>query len=503
MTRLAGLLPMRIAVVAPLLAACAVGPDFRRPNPPPVTGYTPEPLAPNTRAGVRPGPEAGEQQFIVGRDIPGEWWTLFHSPSLNALVARALQANPSLEAAQAALLQAQENTRAQEGAFFPNLQASFQAQRNKIATGALASPSSSAGAYYNIYAGQLTVGYVPDVFGLNRRTVESLGALAENQRFQLEATYLTLTSNVAAAAVQEALFRAQIDATRKIIDIDRQSVRLLQSQLQLGSVARQDVLQQEAALAAAEATLPPLEKGLAQQRNLLAALTGQFPSNQPEETFTLDTLHLPDELPVSLPSRLVEQRPDIRAAEELLRAANAAIGIAVANRLPQFNLNTLIGTSPGQIAGLFGPGNGFFAITGAIAQPIFEGFTLYHRQRAAEAATAQAEAQYRQTVITALQNVADTLRALQSDADAVRTAQSAEQTAQASLDIARAQLRLGQVNNLVLLTAQQAYFQALLAVVQAKANRLADTVALFQALGGGWWNRNDVLPSSKPGLIPW
>jgi len=494
-------LRLRAIVLAALLTGCSVGPDFKRPGAPKVTGYTPEALTLKTSTGVTAGPEAGEQRFALGRDIPGDWWTLFHSQPLNALVERALRANPSLEAAQAALRQAQENTLAQEGAFFPSIQGGFQVQRNKIATGALASPSSQALAYYNLYTAQLSVGYVPDVFGLNRRTVESLDALAENQRFQLEATYLTLTSNVAAAAVQEALLLAQIDATRRIIDIERQSVRLLRQQLAFGSVARQDVLQQEATLATAEATLPPFEKSLAQQRDLLAALTGQFPSEQPTDAFDLDALHLPGELPVSLPSQLVEQRPDIRAAEASFRSANATIGVAVANRFPQFNLNALIGTSPGKIAGLFGPGNGFFSLTGAVAQPLFEGFTLLHRQRAAEAATAQAEAQYRQTVITAFQNVADSLRALQSDADAVRTAQNAEQTAQASLDIARAQLRLGQVNNLVLLTAEQTFFQALLNLVQARTNRLADTVALFQALGGGWWNREDVPERSKPSLL--
>lgn len=480
-----------------VLADCSVGPDFQRPTAPAAAGYSPEPLT----IGTTSHPASGAQRFVSGRDIPGDWWTLFHSPALNALVQRALQANPTLEAAQASLRQAQENKLAQVGAFFPTVQASFGAQRNKIATGSLASPSSRALAYYNLYTGQVSVGFAPDVFGLNRRTVESLDAVAQNQRYQLEAVYLTLTANVAAAAVQEALLRAQIEATNKIISFERQSVQLLQKQFGLGSVARQDVLTQQAALTAAEATLPPLERSLAQQRDLLAALVGQLPSAPPSETFELASLQLPSDLPVSLPSRLVEQRPDILAAEETLRSANANIGVAVANRLPQFNLSALIGTSPSQIAGLFGPGNGFFTLAGLVTQPIFEGFTLLHRQRAAEAAAAQAEAQYRQTVITAFQNVADTLRALQSDEESIRTAEVAERTAQASLNIAQAQLRLGSVNNLVLLTAQQTYLQALLNLAQARAARLADTVALYQSLGGGWWNRQDVPKESKPGLL--
>ena len=474
-----------------LLYGCAVGPDFVTPEAPGVSGYTREPLESPMDTGKEP------QRFVSGRDIPGDWWTLFRSPALNALVTRALRANPSLDAAQASLLLAQENTRAQDGAFYPNVQGGFQAQRFKVATGVLASPSSRAFANYNLYTAQLSVGYVPDVFGLNRRTVESLDAIAENQRFQLEATYLTLTSNLAAAAVQEALLRAQIDATKRIIGVERQSVDLLNKQFALGAVARLDVLTQQAALDASEAILPPFEKALAQQRNLITALCGSLPSEEPAETFDLASIRLPEELPISLPSRLIEQRPDIRAAAENWRSANATVGVAVANRLPQFNLNALIGTSPGKIANLFGPGAGFFALAGAVAQPLFDGFTLLHRERAAEAATAQAKAQYRQTLITAFQNVADTLRALQVDADALRKAQNAEQTARASLEIARANLRLGQVNNLVLLTAQQTYFQALLNQVQAQANRLFDTVALFQSLGGGWWNRNDVTDTAR------
>lgn len=487
--------PVKAFCLTGLLCGCAVGPDFKPPQAPTVSGYTREPL----ENPVVAGKEA--QRFVSDRDIPGDWWALFRSPALNRLMTRALSANPSLDAAQAALLQAQENTRAQEGAYYPNVQSSFQAQRFKVATGALASPSSKALAFYNLYTGQLSVGYVPDVFGLNRRTVELLEAMAENQRFQLEATYLTLTSNLAAAVVQEALLRAQIDATKRIIGIERQSVDLLNKQFGFGAVARLDVLTQQAALDASEAALPPFEKALALQRDLITALCGSLPSEEPAETFDLASLRLPEELPVSLPSRLIEQRPDIRAAAENWRSANATVGVAVANRLPQFNLNALIGTSPGKIANLFGPGAGFFALTGAVAQPLFDGFALLHRQRAAEAATAQAQAQYRQTLITAFQNVADTLRALQADADALRKAEHAEQTAQASLDIARANLRLGQVNNLVLLTAQQTYFQALLNRVQAQANRLSDTVALFQALGGGWWNRTDIPDTVRPSLL--
>lgn len=480
---------MRLTLLATLalLPCCAVGPDFSRPGALPGAGYTPDPLPSATRAADEAG--GGKQRLVVGRDIQAEWWGLFQSAGLNALVKRALENSPTLEAAEAALRQGVELRRAQQGAYGPSVNASFGASRNKTATGSLAAVTTDSRSLYNLYTAQVSVGFVPDVFGLNRRTVESLDAQAETLRFQVEAAYLTLTSNVVAAAVQEASLRGQVEATRDIIGIAGKSVGLLRKQLLLGAVSRADVLLQEAALTAAEASLPPLEKQLAQQRNLLAALAGRLPNEPPAETFTLASLTLPDELPISLPSQLIEQRPDIRAAEETWRAANAQVGVAVANRLPQFNLIGLIGSSPLQIAGLFGPGNGFFTLAGTVTQPIFEGFTLLRRQRAAEAGAEQARAQYRQAVITAFQNVADSLRAVEFDADVLRTAAKAEQTAKTSLDIARAQLALGQINALGLLTAQQTYLQAQLALVQARASRLADTAALIQALGGGWWNR--------------
>lgn len=480
---------MRVIILALLavLPGCAVGPDFVRPTAPHGAGYAPEPLPAATRAADEAG--GGSQRLVAGRDIPAEWWGLFRSSELNALLKRSLAANPTLEAAEAALRQGMELRRAQQGAYFPSVNAGFGASRNKTATGALAAVTSNSNSLYNLYTAQVAVGFVPDVFGLNRRTVESLDAQAGTLRFQLEAAYLSLTANVVGAAVQEASLRGQVDATRDIIRISDQSVDLLRKQFQLGAVSQADVLLQEAALTVAQASLPPIEKQLGQQRNLLAALAGQLPNDAPGETFTLASFTLPEELPVSLPSQLIEQRPDVRAAEETWRAANAQVGVAVANRLPQFNLTALVGSSPSQIAGLFGPGNGFFTLAGAVAQPIFEGFTLLRRQRAAEAGAEQARALYRQTVITAFQNVADSLRAIEADADAVRTASKAERTAQASLDIARRQLALGQINTLALLTAQQTYLQAQLALVQARANRLADTAALFQALGGGWWNR--------------
>jgi NodT family efflux transporter outer membrane factor (OMF) lipoprotein len=322
--------------------------------------------------------------------------------------------------------------------------------------------------------------------------VESLKAQEENQRFMLEATYLTLTSNVVAAAVQEASLRGQIAATEETIQIEANLLGILHKQLDLGQVAGADVAAQEAALAQAQLALPSLQKQLAQQRDLLTALAGRVPSDEVAERFELAMLDLPLDLPVSLPAKLVDQRPDVRAAEAAMHAASAEIGVAVAARLPQISLTGQVGSSANEFSRLFTPGNNFWTIAAGVTQPIFQGGTLLHKQRAAEAGFDQAAAQYRNTVLTAMQNVADALHALQSDADALRAAVAAERAAGRSLAITRSQLQLGQIAYLALLNAEQTYQQARLALVQAQANRLADTAALFQALGGGWWNRPDV-----------
>jgi NodT family efflux transporter outer membrane factor (OMF) lipoprotein len=480
-----------LAVATSLLAAgCAVGPDFDKPAPPPVEGYTPEPLKADMVADeTADGPT---QTLSKDLDIPGAWWELFHSEALNALVTRALARNQDLAAAQAALVQARENVYAQEGNFFPSVSASFQPSRNKTATGSLSPASASGNPYYSLYTAQLSVSYNPDVFGLNRRQTESLVATSQDQRFQLEATYLTLTSNVVAAAVAEASLRAQIAATLDVIKVEGELLRILRTQMNLGQIAHVDELAQEAALAQAQATLPPLQKQLAQQRDLITALAGGLPSEDTKETFTLASLRLPDALPISVPSKLVEQRPDIRQAEENMHAASALIGVAVANRLPLVSLTAFGGSEANYFNSLFTPGNQFWTLLGSVTQPLFDGGILLHRERFARAAFDQAAAQYRSTVITAFQNVADALRALQADADSVRASAAAERAAAATLAITRVQLSLGQVAYLSLLNAEQTELQARLTLVQAQANRLADTAGLLQALGGGWWNRQDV-----------
>ncbi len=495
MARGSGLTGVAALALSALLAGCAVGPDFVPPKAPDVQGYTPDRLGSRTASAETPGGQA--QRFVRALDLPGQWWTLFHSKPLNALVERALANNADVQAAQAALRVARENVRAQRGTLFPQVDASFTAQRLLPQPTGPEIDNTTVAPTFNLFTTQLNVSYTPDVFGGLGRAIENLEALEDAQRFQLEATYLTLTSNLAGAAVQEASLRGQIAATEQIIKIERDFLDLLRQQRAAGQIAELDVAAQEAALAQTEQTLPPLQKALAQQRDLQAALAGGFPSDKRAEKFELTAMRLPRDLPVSLPSKLIEQRPDLKAAESNLHAAGALVGVAIANRLPNIVITGVAGSTAPQFNQLFASGTEWWEITGAVTQPIFHGGTLFHRELAAKAAFDQAKAQYRSTVIQGFQNVGDALQAVRSDAVTLQKAVAAERAASKTLEIVRGQLRLGQVSYLGLLTAQQTYQQALLSLAQAKAQRYADTVALFAALGGGWWNRHDVEPE-KP-----
>jgi NodT family efflux transporter outer membrane factor (OMF) lipoprotein len=477
------------AVALLLTSACVVGPNFKKPAAPDVGGYTPTPISTTSSTANVVGGEA--QRFLEGKDIPGEWWALFHSKPLNDLIERSLKANPDLKAAQAALLVARENVLAQRGYYYPNVTGSFTATRARSAAD-LSPVTSTTVVNYSLYTPQVTVSFVPDVFGLNRRTVESLAAQAQQARFALAATHITLSSNVAAGAIQEASLRGQMAATEDLISINTEMLKIIREQYSKGYASELDVAAQEAQLAQVVATMPPLLKQLAQQRDALAALSGGFPNQDLPEKFELSSLQLPQELPLSLPSKLVEQRPDVRQAEENLHAASAQIGVAIANRLPSFALTADAGSSPVAFSKMFSEGNGFWDLTGGVTQPIFNAGTLRHRQRAAQAAFTQAAEQYRGTVLTAFQNVADTLHALQQDADALNATAAAKTAASVTLDLAKKQYQSGYVGYLALLSAEQAYQQAVINLIQAQANRYADTAALFQALGGGWWNRSDV-----------
>jgi NodT family efflux transporter outer membrane factor (OMF) lipoprotein len=473
------------AVATLLLASCAVGPNFTPPAPPDVAGYTPEPLkSPSTD---RSGPSVTQQRFLTGADIPSRWWGAFRSAPLNGLIRRSVEQNPTLVAAEAAIRTANENALAQRGLFYPQVGANYTASDQQFSNMATQqAPANPPQDRYTLHTAQLNISFVPDIWGQNIRAVESLDALTEQAQFQLEAAYLTLTANVVTAAIQEASLRGQIAATERIIRIERDILGILKNQFAAGQAAQVDVLTQETALAQSEQILPPLQKQLAVQRDLLTALAGQFSAHEVLETFDLKHLALPPNLPVSLPATMVSQRPDVRAAEANLHSASALVGVAISARLPNITLSGNPGSSAFKPAELFTPGTLFYAVAGSATATVFDGFALYHRQKAAEATLDQAKALYQQAVITALQNVADALRSLQSDARAVQAAIKAENAAKASLDIIQKQLTLGQINQVTVLNAQQAYLNTSIARVQAEATRLADTAALFMALGGAW-----------------
>jgi NodT family efflux transporter outer membrane factor (OMF) lipoprotein len=475
---------LALGALAVGVSGCAVGPNFEPPAPPDVGRYTAQPTAQPSVSSS--SPRVARQHFIEGAAVAARWWAAFRSRPLNDLIRLSVEHNPSLQAAKSAIRVAEFNALAQRGLFFPQVSGNYTPSYQLQGSNGAAVPNVNPETQFALHTAQLTVSFVPDVWGANFRSVENLDAVTENQLFQLEAAYLALTANVVTAAIQEASLRGQIEATKRIISIETEILGVLKNQFKFGQAAQLDVLTQEAALAQVEQTLPPLEKQLRVQRDLLTALAGQLSTDEVPQKFNLRSLALPANLPVSLPSTLVRQRPDVRAAEANLHSASALVGVAIAARLPNIVLSANGGSAAITAAQLFTPGTGFYTLAASITQPIFDGFTLYNRQKAAEAALDQADAQYRQTVITAMQNVADALKGLQSDARAVQAAVKSESATKASLDIVLTQLKAGQVNQVTVLAAQQTYFNALITRVQAEATRLADTAALFMALGGGW-----------------
>jgi NodT family efflux transporter outer membrane factor (OMF) lipoprotein len=481
--------------VSLLTSACVVGPNFQAPAPPPVSSYSA--TAPQTTVGTPGVPGGTAQHFVAAVDISGEWWTLFHSPELNALIAEALANNPDLKAAQAAILVAHENTLAQKGAYLPQVAAGASITRNKDPSATLAPVPANNSFAYTLVTPSVSVSYTPDVFGLNKRTVEGLAAQERATRYQMVATDITLSANVAEAAITEASLQDQIDTTNELIGIGRQILSLLQYQHSKGVIAGPDIAAQQTQLAQLEATLPPLIKQRDQENDLLAVLTGRYPSQAPANKFTLKSLTLPADLPLSLPSALVEQRPDVLQAEENMHAASAQIGVATANRLPNITLSANAGSNALGIANIFGPGTGFWNIGAALLAPIFDGGTKLHQQRGARYAYQQSAEQYRSTVLTAFQNVADTLVALERDAETLKANATAADAARKSLDLVRLQYKDGYAAYLAVLNADQAYQQTRLATIQAEADRFTDTVALFQALGGGWWHQPELASASN------
>lgn len=483
------------AVISGIFLGCAVGPDFQVPKAPTTKAYTAEALPAQTDAA--PGTAGAAQRFSPGKDIPLEWWTLLHSEELDQLIRQALADSPTIAAAKARLREADENRRAQYGAFFPAADANISASRQKISGAGFGQPESDISAF-NLYNASVIVSYSPDLFGGTRRKLEALQSQIDYQRFQLEGVYLTLTANIVTAAVKDASLRAQIRAMREIIEAQEKQLDVVEEQLRLGGVSRSDVLAQRAQVAQTQALLPPLEKQLAQTRHQLAVLAGRLPSEAALPEFALDDFQLPEELPVSLPSLLVRQRPDIRAAEETLHAASAQVGVSTANLYPQITLTGSFGLEAGTIGDLFNSGAAIWSLGAGLLQPIFHGGALTAQRRAAIAVYDQASAQYRDTVLQAFQSVADVLRALDGDASTLKAQAEAEAAARDTLDLTEKQFQLGAVSYLSLLNAERQHEQARLALVQAQAARFADTAALYQALGGGWWNRS---PQAEAAVI--
>jgi NodT family efflux transporter outer membrane factor (OMF) lipoprotein len=476
-----------LLTVSAVLTGCTVGPDFHRPDAPETDTYTSSELKEKTVAAPVEGGEA--QHFVSGQDIPSEWWTLFHSEALDQLIRDALSGNPSLAAARAALLEAYENVPAGIGSkLYPQIDANLSAERQKFSGASFGQAFGTS--FFNLFNASVSVSYALDLFGSTRRELEALESQVDYQFFQLEGAYLTLTSNIVTTAVKAASLHAQIKALQDVIVSEEKQLDIVERQFQIGAVSLSDVLSQRAQLAQTRTELPPLEKELEQTHHQLAVLTGRLPSEGPDlPQVELEGLSLPEELPVSLPSLLVRQRPDIRASEALLHAASAKVGVATANIYPQITLSGSYGSDAPKVNELFDKETEIWHIAAGLLQPVFHGGELTAKRRAALAAFDQATAKYRETVLLAFQNVADVLRALDADARTLKAQADAEEAARDTFDLTQKQFQLGAVSYLTLLNAERQYQQAQIGLIQARAARFADTAALFQALGGGWWNR--------------
>lgn len=476
-----------IAMSSILVTSCAVGPDFKPPAAPKTHAYTSLPLPPQTVEIT--GEEGKTQSFLIGEKITQQWWRLFGCASLNQLINHSFQSNPTVQAAQASLKQATEHVKVATGGFFPSIDAQGKVTRQKQsgASFGVDTPPS----YFNLHNASVNVSYNLDIFGALRRHVEALDAQVDYQQYELEAAYLTLTSAIVATAIREASIRAQIQATEELIAAQEKHLDIIKSQFQLGGTSQSEILIQETAVAQAKATLPPLGNSLAQARHALATLIGDFPGNANLPTFTLADFHLPTELPVTLPAQLVRQRPDIKAAEALLHQASAEIGVAKAALFPQLTLTGNFGGLTRHSRDLFAGSSNVWSIASQLLQPLFRGGALIAQENAVIAAYDQAFANYRQTVLQALQEVADVLQALVDGARTYKAQKEAEQSAGHALDLSRKQYRLGAVSFLVLLTVTRTYQQTCINRIQAEASRYADTAALFKALGGDFFtNRN-------------
>jgi NodT family efflux transporter outer membrane factor (OMF) lipoprotein len=478
-----------------------VGPNFKRPVGPALKAYTAPGQQQNEALSA-----SNRQKQLLGKDIPGQWWTVFRSAKLTQLVGQAIKYNPTLQAAQAALSKAEEAVKVQRGALYPSVDASFTDTRQQV-SGAMFGNPSFKGALFDLYNASVKVSYTLDVFGSIRRQIEDARAQTEYQRFLLEGVFLTLAANVVTTAIQEAGLREQLALSEDLLLTLKEQLAITQQQFQLGAASKAPVLALQTQLEQIRATLPPLKLQLAQSRHRLSVLVGDLPTHELDSQFQLADLSLPEEVPLSLPSKLVEQRPDIRAQEAVLHSASAQIGVVQASILPDFTLSANVGTIATHVGDLFAPGSFIWSTGLNLLQPVFKGGQFTHKKRAALATYQEAAGYYKNTVLQAFQNVVDVLSALEFDAAQLQAQDNAAQVAFETVELTRQQFKLGALSYLPLLDAERNHQQIKLAQVKARTVRLADTAALFQALGGGWWNRHDIVAAQKPkkakSAMPW
>ena len=470
-----------------LLGGCAVGPNFVRPAAPDTDRYTHEA---QPEATVKADGQA--QHFTPGTDIPADWWRLFKSPQLDAVVRQAISNNPTLQAAEASLRQSQDNLRAGYGLYFPQGQAGVSASRQLTAP--VQQGSQSSGSIFNLFTASGTISYTLDVFGGKRRTVEGLRAQADSQRYESKAAFLALSANVVNTSVARSAYMAQIRATEQLIELENQQLHLAETQVRAGTAPYSTVLSVRSLISANQALLAPLEQNASQAEHLLAMLEGVVPSKANLPDIDLAELSLPADLPLSLPSDLVNQRPDILSSEALMHLASANIGIATAAMFPSFSLSGTYGGASTTLANLSAVSK-FWSIGPTATTPVFQGNSLWYVRRASIDAYQQSQATYRQTVLGAFEQVADTLKALEHDAEELQAQVEAQRAAGEALNLLQVNYRAGLVAFPDVLTADVQFHQATIGWLQALAQRHQDTVALFVALGGGWWN--EARPAAK------
>jgi NodT family efflux transporter outer membrane factor (OMF) lipoprotein len=477
-----------------LLAGCAVGPRFLRPAAPTVSAYTTAAAAPKltSKTGER------SQHLALGQQIPADWWQLFHSAPLDSVVRQALARNPTLDVAKATLVEAQQAVIEARGGYYPQVDVSASAERQKgpaFALGLL--PSKQGLPEFNLYSLGPTVSYSLDVFGVTRRRVEESQALAETQGYQLAAAYLTITGNVVTEALTVASLRLQVTAVKGIIADDEKNLALVERKFSAGMAPRRDVLTAETQLAGDRTLLPSLGQQQAAAEDALAVLVGRPPGAWMPPPFKLSAFTLPVQLPLSLPSRLARQRPDILAAEAQVHARSAAVGVATGEMYPNIVLSGSIATAALEVGSLFGSSSGVWSAAAGLTAPIFHGGALEARKRQAAAGYQAALATYRQTVLAAFGQVADTLRALGHDTALLDAEHQALDAAHTSLGMERASYAAGRSDLLQLLDAERSYQQAQLGYARAAAQRYIDSARLLVALGGGWWGNHNVCPHCR------